>query len=73
MEFLAERFTVSDITFQFWMPIIVGAVALYILYLWKYRVEHDLRVAASCHHLQTPPFHRTAIPATFEDRAPKPR
>ncbi len=28
MEFLAERFTVSGITFQFWMPIIVGAVAL---------------------------------------------
>jgi hypothetical protein len=24
-------------------------------------------------HRQTPPFHRTAIPATFEDRAPKPR
>jgi hypothetical protein len=35
MEFLAERFTVFGITFQFWMPIFVGAGALYILYLWK--------------------------------------
>jgi hypothetical protein len=35
MEFLAERFAVFGITFQFWMPIIVGAGALYILYLWK--------------------------------------
>jgi hypothetical protein len=30
MEFLAERFEVFGITLQFWMPIIVGAVALYI-------------------------------------------
>jgi hypothetical protein len=35
MEFLAERFEVFGITLQFWMPIIVGAAALYILYLWK--------------------------------------
>ena len=35
MEFLAERFAVFGITFQFWMPIVVGAVAVYILYLWK--------------------------------------
>ena len=35
MEFLAARFAVFGITFQFWMPIIVGAGALYILYLWK--------------------------------------
>jgi hypothetical protein len=34
MEFLAERF-VFGITLQFWMAIIVGAAALYILYLWK--------------------------------------
>jgi hypothetical protein len=30
MEFLAERFAVFGITFQLWMPIIVGAMALYI-------------------------------------------
>jgi hypothetical protein len=35
MEFLAESFGVFGITFQFWMPIIVGAAALYIVYLWK--------------------------------------
>jgi hypothetical protein len=35
MEFLADRFEVFGITLQFWMPIIVGAAALYILYLWK--------------------------------------
>jgi hypothetical protein len=35
MEFLAEGFAVFGITFQFWMPILAGAVALYILYLWK--------------------------------------
>lgn len=35
MEILAERFTVVGITFQVWMPIIIGAMALYILYLWK--------------------------------------
>jgi hypothetical protein len=35
MEFLAERFAVFGITFQFWMPIFLGAAALYIFYLWK--------------------------------------
>ncbi len=35
MEFLADRFEVFGVTLQFWMPIIVGAAALYILYLWK--------------------------------------
>jgi hypothetical protein len=35
MEFLAERFAVFGITFQFWMPIIVGVLVLYVLYLWK--------------------------------------
>jgi hypothetical protein len=35
MEFLAERFALFGITFQFWMPIIVGALVLYVLYLWK--------------------------------------
>jgi hypothetical protein len=35
LEFLAESFAVFGITFQFWMPIIVGAAALYIVYLWK--------------------------------------
>jgi hypothetical protein len=35
MEFLAERFTAFGITFQFWMPIFVGAAALYSLCLWR--------------------------------------
>jgi hypothetical protein len=35
MDFLAERFAVFGITFQFWMPIVIGAVVVYILYLWK--------------------------------------
>jgi hypothetical protein len=32
--FLAEHFTVLGVTFQRWMPIIVGAVAIYVAWLW---------------------------------------
>ena len=35
MNFLAEHFSFLGIDFQYWMPITVGAVALYVLYLWK--------------------------------------
>jgi len=35
MDFLATHFSVLGIDFQVWMPIIFGAVALYVLYLWK--------------------------------------
>jgi hypothetical protein len=35
MEFLTERFEVFGITFQFWMPILLGAAALYIFCVWK--------------------------------------
>jgi hypothetical protein len=35
MEFLAEKLDVFGVTFQFWIVIVVGAAALYILYLWK--------------------------------------
>jgi uncharacterized membrane protein len=35
MNFLAEHFRFLGIDFQYWMPIVVGAVALYVIYLWK--------------------------------------
>jgi hypothetical protein len=35
MDFLAERFTFLGVEFQYWMPIVLAAVALYVLYLWK--------------------------------------
>jgi hypothetical protein len=35
MEFLAGHFTVLGFEFQNWMPIVVGAVAAYVVYLWK--------------------------------------
>jgi hypothetical protein len=34
MDFLARHFTFLGIDFQIWMPIIIGAIALYIFYLW---------------------------------------
>jgi len=33
VDFLAERFTVFGVEFQYWMPIFFGAVALYVLFL----------------------------------------
>jgi hypothetical protein len=34
MDFLVEPFTFLGIDFQWWMPIIGGACALYALWLW---------------------------------------
>jgi hypothetical protein len=33
LDFLAEHFTVLGIDFQWWMPIVGGALALYVLWL----------------------------------------
>ncbi len=35
MDFLTERFTILGVEFQYWMPIILAALALYVLYLWR--------------------------------------
>jgi hypothetical protein len=35
MEFLVERFAFLGFELQNWMPIFVGAVAVYLVYLWK--------------------------------------
>jgi uncharacterized membrane protein len=35
MDFLAEHFTILGFEFQYWMPIVIGAVATYLLYLWR--------------------------------------
>jgi hypothetical protein len=35
MDFLTEHFNFFGVQFQYWMPILLGAVALYILYLWR--------------------------------------
>jgi hypothetical protein len=35
MDFFAKHFVVFGIDFQVWMPIVVGALAIYVLYLWK--------------------------------------
>ena len=32
---LAEHFTLFGVGFQYWMPVFVGVVAIYIIYLWK--------------------------------------
>jgi hypothetical protein len=34
MDFLAEHFTVLGVVFQYWMPIVGGACALYVAWLW---------------------------------------
>jgi hypothetical protein len=34
-KFLAGHFTLFGVDFQYWMPTFVGAVAIYIIYLWK--------------------------------------
>jgi hypothetical protein len=34
-EFLVGHFTVLGVQFQNWMPIVVGAFAIYIVYMWK--------------------------------------
>jgi hypothetical protein len=35
MDFLVEHFTFLGFDFQWWMPIIVGAVAIYVAWLWS--------------------------------------
>jgi hypothetical protein len=34
VDFLAQHFTLLGIEFQWWMPIVGGACALYVLWLW---------------------------------------
>jgi hypothetical protein len=38
-QFLIERFTVLGVEFQNWMPIVAGAAAIYILYMWEDRQD----------------------------------
>ena len=35
MDFLLEHFTVFGFEFQYWMPIIIGACTIYVVWLWK--------------------------------------
>jgi hypothetical protein len=35
MDFLVKHFTFVGIDFQLWMPIIVGACAIYVAWLWR--------------------------------------
>ena len=35
LNFLVERFTVLGVEFQYWMPVVFGAAALYLFYMWK--------------------------------------
>jgi hypothetical protein len=32
MDFLIERFTIFDIEFQYWMPIVVGVYIIFVAY-----------------------------------------
>jgi hypothetical protein len=34
MDLLAKHFTFLGVDFQWWMPIIVGAVMIYVAWLW---------------------------------------
>jgi hypothetical protein len=34
MDFLAKHFTFLGIDLQWWMPIVAGAVAIYVAWLW---------------------------------------
>jgi hypothetical protein len=34
MDFLVEHFTFLGIDFQYWMPIVIGACAIYVFWLW---------------------------------------
>jgi hypothetical protein len=36
MDFLVEHFTFLGVSFQYWMPIAIGVLALYLLWLWKF-------------------------------------
>jgi hypothetical protein len=35
MDFLAEHFAFLGVDFQIWMPIVLGALTIYVIYLWK--------------------------------------
>jgi hypothetical protein len=35
MDFLVEHFTLFGLDFQWWMPIVGGACAIYVAWLWK--------------------------------------
>jgi hypothetical protein len=35
MDFLVQHFTVFGLDFQWWMPIMGGACAIYVFWLWK--------------------------------------
>ena len=35
MDFLTEHFTILGVDFQYWMPVTIVALTLYIFYLWR--------------------------------------
>jgi hypothetical protein len=35
MDFLVQHFTLFGLDFQWWMPMVGGACAIYVLWLWK--------------------------------------
>jgi hypothetical protein len=35
LQFLIRHFTIFGFDFQNWMPMMLGAVAIYVLFLWK--------------------------------------
>jgi hypothetical protein len=35
LDFLIGHFTFLGFDFQYWMPVFMGAVAIYLLYLWR--------------------------------------
>jgi hypothetical protein len=37
MDFLAMRFTFLGFDLQVWMPVVIGACAIYVVWLWKTR------------------------------------
>jgi hypothetical protein len=34
VDFLVKHFTIMGIDFQWWMPLVVGVVAIYAMWLW---------------------------------------
>jgi hypothetical protein len=35
LDFLIGHFTFLGFEFQYWMPVVLGAIAIYIAWLWK--------------------------------------
>jgi uncharacterized membrane protein len=35
LEFLIGHFTFLGFEFQYWMPVFVGVIATYVLYIWR--------------------------------------